>query len=139
MTIERIKEINHLSQDGERWREYEGYEIVTNKQKIVIAIEKKSKYCTFGYFWAKENLNDFLNTEFKTIDIIWANNQAIERVNVKLEGESGIKPRYNNVRIINLHTGKGLLQFILYHYNAVYDDVHKIKIECNYVCIEEEL
>lgn len=49
-------------------KEYSGYKIVTDKFKIIFAIDNYQQCCeTWGYFETKENLNDLIGQELLSI------------------------------------------------------------------------
>ena len=109
---EIIEQINEIDNDGR----YDGYEVVTNKQKISLVIDNVQKCCEqWGYFWCNDNTEEFVGSVLSDIKVVdTALNEQTYRDNM-----SG--GAYEDcVMFVNLETSKGILQFVAYNDHGGY-------------------
>ena len=112
---------------------FDGFEIVTNRQKIILAIGNEQQCCEeVGYFMTNDNVEDFIGSSLESIDYIDGelkvhtveanifsaihnSNYTYHQhfVDIKREVQLGDKDNY--ALFVNLHTNKGKLQFVAYN------------------------
>jgi hypothetical protein len=119
---EIIEQINEIDNDGG----YDGYEVATNKQKILLVIANFSKCCEqWGYFWCNDNTEEFVGSVLSDVKVV---DTALNEQTYKDNSEGGV---YEGcVMFVNLETSKGTLQFVAYNdHNGYYGHTAKVIAE----------
>jgi len=116
--MEKILSINEgvfrVNPDG--WeREYEGFEIVTDKQTIKVGITTGQSCCeNFGYLITNDDTSEFLGAILKDVSLTDStlNNKVIDDLQYLDCG---------GAMFVNLNTDKGVLQIVAYNaHNGYY-------------------
>lgn len=110
---EIIEQINEIDNDSG----YDGYEVVTNKQKISLVIDNDQSCCEqWGYFWCNDNTEEFVGSVLSDVKVV---DTALNEQKYKDNSEGGV---YEGcVMFVNLETSKGTLQFVAYNeHNGYY-------------------
>ena len=104
---EIIEQINEIDNNGR----YDGYEVVTNKQKISLVIDNVQRCCEkWGYFWCNDNTEEFVGSVLSDVKVV---DTALNEQTYKDNSEGGV---YEDcVMFVNLETSKGTLQFVAYN------------------------
>ena len=148
---EKILEIKPFFED-DQVEDSEGFEVLTNKQKIILAIGAEQCCCEkFGYFWCNDNPQDFIGAELFDITItdkalneiiMKKNNLILEEYEYSKISKKQTCQFYNDgcfegeALFINLKTNQGVLQFVAYNmHNGWYG--HKIKVSCSQLNIKD--
>lgn len=104
-----------FSTDKEGWQQYDGFEIVTDKQTIQIGISNNQSCCeSFGCIITNDDTKEFIGAKLKGISLTDTvlNNKKIEAIEYLEEG---------GAMFVNLETSKGLLQLVAYNsHNGYY-------------------
>ena len=117
--IKEIKEIfNFIGGCGE----YDGFEIITNKQSIKLLISNGQCCCEhWGYFWTNDDIEEFIGAEILEIT------QTDTSLNTERINEEIGSVDKGDTMFVNINTNKGLLQFTAYNaHNGYYG--HEVKI-----------
>lgn len=107
--------------------EYEGYEIWTSEQKIVLIIDSEQNCCEkWGYFFCNEDVGEFIGAELHKILI------TDTALNTEVLLDNSVKPDSfgfgGDIIFVSLETSKGTLQFVAYNaHNGYYG--HRVRIE----------
>jgi hypothetical protein len=115
--MEKIKSIKETTfkPKGSEWTDYEGYEIVTSKQTILLGIQGGQSCCEqYGYFMTEDNLNDFVGANLRNVVLTdkGLNKVAQDQANDIYDG---------GIMFVNLETSRGTLQFVAYNsHNGYY-------------------
>lgn len=112
--ILEIKEAEFKTKENE-WGNYEGYQIITDKQTIQIGISSGQCCCeSFGCIITNDEITDFIGAKLKGVSITDTalNNKKIEALEYLDQG---------GAMFVNIETSKGLLQFVAYNgHNGYY-------------------
>ena len=112
--MEKILRIEEASfkKNPPDWEDFEGYQVVTDKQTIKLGISSGSHCCeTFGVFVTNDDTSDFIGA--KIIKIIV--------VDECLKAEKAPDIYEGGIMFINIETTKGVLQFTAYNeHNGYY-------------------
>lgn len=110
--MEKIKSINETTW-GDRYSQYEGYEIITSKQTIRVGISSGQSCCeNFGYLTTNDNLQDFIGANLRAIKIV---DQALKIVVPLSDLYEG------GAMFVNFETSKGVMQLVAYNsHNGYY-------------------
>lgn len=116
--MEKILEINEVEDvkvDGE-YGSYDGYEVVTDKQKIRLLIDNGQNCCEdWGYFISEDDLEDFIDSnllEIKLTDTALNTEKYKESIGYGLDD--------GDVMFVDLVTDNGSLQFAAYNVHNGY-------------------
>jgi len=111
--IIRIEEIT-FRKSKDDWEEFEGFQIITDKQTIKLGIARGKSCCeVWGYFMTNDNLEEFLGSTLQDISI------TDTSLNTKTIEDRGIYKAY--LMFVNLSTDNGVLQFTAYNeHNGYY-------------------
>lgn len=103
--ILRVEE-TAFKRDGEDWRSYVGYQIVTNEQTIKFGISEGQSCCeNYGYFITNDDASEFEGATLKSIDVV---DDCLKKEKAPDFYEGG-------VMFVNFETSKGTLQFTAYN------------------------
>ena len=93
----------------------DGFEIITEKQRILIAIDNEKSCCEqFGYFSSVDNFDEFIGADLLEIKIVDEALNVATLPDYCLEDGGG-------VMFVNFETSKGTLQFAAYNaHNGYY-------------------
>lgn len=95
--------------------EYEGYEIITDKQIIQLGIYSGQPCCeNYGYLMSNDSTDEFIGATLKGVSLtdIALNNSIWKN----MPDED-----YTDTMFVNIETSKGLLQFVAYNsHNGYY-------------------
>lgn len=129
-----INEVEDFKLQENDYRKFDGYEVVTDKQKILLLIEGHQQCCeSFGYFMSKDNLGDFIGAELLEITLT---DTALNTKKIDEEFKYGLD--YVDLMFVNLKTNKGILQFTAYNeHNGYYG--HDVKVVSEQLSHEESL
>jgi hypothetical protein len=112
--ILEIKETNFKTKE-KSWGDYDGYEIITDKQIIQIGISDGRSCCeSFGCIITNDEIKEFIGSNLINISItdLALNNKKIEELEYLDSG---------GAMFVNLETSEGLLQFVAYNsHNGYY-------------------
>lgn len=112
--ILRIEEVVFKTEER-YWGDFEGFQIITDKQTIKIGISSGQSCCeNFGCLITNDTTSEFLNSEFKSISIVdeALNKKQIEELEYLDSG---------GAMFVNIETSEGLLQFVAYNsHNGYY-------------------
>lgn len=111
--ILRIEETNFKRKESD-WNNYEGYQIITDKQTIKLGISDGQSCCErSGYFMSEDDFSEFIGANL--IDLAITDTCLNTK---KLEAEELYE---SDLMFVNLNTNKGLLQFVAYNsHNGYY-------------------
>jgi hypothetical protein len=115
---------------------FDGFEIVTSEQTIVVAIDNISQCCEdVGYFMTNDDIDEFIGAQLQDIDYV-DGELAVHTVStqhlvkyqdghenefstnthyVDIKREREINDANNYAMFVNFHTSKGKLQFVAYN------------------------
>lgn len=112
---EIIEQINEIDNDG--------YEVVTNKQKISLVIDNVQRCCEqWGYFWCNDNTEEFVGSVLSDVKVV---DTALNEQTCKDNSDG--KVYEGCVMFVNLETSKGTLQFVAYNeHNGYYGHTAKV-------------
>jgi hypothetical protein len=101
--------------EGSYKSNYDGFEIVTDKQTIQVGISSEQCCCeSFGCLITNDDIKDFIGSKIRAISLTDTalNNKKIEELEYLDAG---------NAMFINIETSNGLLQFVAYNaHNGYY-------------------
>jgi len=103
-----------FKESAKNWCDYEGYQIITDKQTIKLGIDNMRSCCeNWGYFFSEDNLDEFIGAELLDIKLTDSQLKPAEfDTNNMYEG---------GAMFVNIETSKGTLQFIAYNeHNGYY-------------------
>lgn len=107
-TILRIEEAS-FKKSKEDYGNYDGYQIVTNKQTIKLGIDMQSSCCeTPGYFWSNDDFKKFIGAKINKIEIVdtCLNTKRLDDEYAEDGGDT---------MFVNISTDRGILQFTAYN------------------------
>jgi hypothetical protein len=118
--ILRIEETsNSIGQRG--WCGTEGYAIITDKQTIKLLIDSGQSCCEhYGYFMSEDKFDSFEGATLLDITITdtCLNTQKLNDEHVG-DGKGNLYA--GGIMFVNIHTDKGVLQFVAYNeHNGYY-------------------
>lgn len=115
---------------------FDGFEIVTSEQTILVAIDNTSQCCEdVGYFMTNDSLDEFIGAQLQDIDYV-DGELAVHTVSTKylttylngeerefstqnhyvdIKRERELNDANNYAMFVNFHTSKGKLQFVAYN------------------------
>jgi hypothetical protein len=97
------------------WSNYEGFQIITDKQTIQIGISNSQSCCeSWGYLITNDSTDEFIDSELLNIVIVDSalNDKKIEEIEYLDSGDA---------MFVNFETSKGLLQIVAYNcHNGYY-------------------
>lgn len=105
-----IREVFNLkwSNGSKRAYRHDGYQIVTDKQEILLMISNEQSCCEeWGYLMSEDDLEQFVGAEL--IDVTVTDTALKTEILPKMYDISG------DVMFVNLETSKGKLQFVAYN------------------------
>jgi hypothetical protein len=111
--IIRIEE-TVFKENPQQWFNYEGFQIITDKQIIKLGISDDQSCCEqTGYFMSEDNLKEFEGSNLLNIFLVDTN------LNVERYNRENLYSPY--LMFVNIKTDKGLLQFVAYNdHNGYY-------------------
>jgi len=111
--IIRIEE-TVFKENPQQYFNYEGFQIVTDRQTIKLGISDDQSCCErTGYFMSEDNLKEFEGANLLNIFLVDTN------LNVERYNEEKLYSPY--LMFVNIETDKGLLQFVAYNdHNGYY-------------------
>ncbi|HEX2868717.1 MAG TPA: hypothetical protein VHO03_16875 [Ignavibacteriales bacterium] len=117
--ILEIHELLNVEGENNDWKTYDGYEIITDRQRIKILIENDQNCCeSWGYLASEDDFTDFIGAELYKLT---ETNTALKTVKVPAFLDEG------GVIFVNIETSKGTLQFAVYNgHNGYYG--HSVKV-----------
>ncbi len=118
--MEKILRIEETS-EKKGYSGVEGYAIITDKQTIKLLIDGEGSCCEhFGYFMSEDKFDTFEGATLLDITITdtCLNTQKLKDENVG-DGEGNLYE--GGIMFVNIHTDKGVLQFVAYNeHNGYY-------------------
>jgi hypothetical protein len=112
--IIKIEEATFKTNEND-WREFIGYQVITNQQTIKVGISDGKSCCEdYGYLITNDDTKDFIGATLLSISIVDValNNKEIEQLEYLDRG---------GVMFVNFETSKGLLQLAAYNaHNGYY-------------------
>lgn len=127
-TIATINEIHDWSTD-DQWLKFDGYEVVTDQQRILMLIDNGQSCCEdFGYLITEDDPSKFVGSEFLGVDRI---DLSMEEKNVQLRAALTEDDLYSlcdgDAMFVNVKTDRGTLQFVAYNsHNGYYGHIVRI-------------
>ena len=113
--IKKDEVFSYRQNDNNLLKEFEGFSVVTNYQKIYIGIECYQLCCeSYGYLITNDDINDFIGSNLISISIVDSvlNNRKIDEIEYLECGEA---------MFVNFETSAGTLQFVAYNsHNGYY-------------------
>lgn len=111
--IIRIEE-TVFKENPQQWFNYEGFQIITDKQIIKLGISDDQSCCErTGYFMSEDNLKEFEGSNLLDVFLVDTN------LNVERYNREKLYSPY--LMFVNIKTDKGLLQFVAYNdHNGYY-------------------
>ena len=111
--IIRIEE-TVFKENPQQYFNYEGFQIVTDRQTIKLGISDSQSCCErTGYFMSEDNLKEFEGANLLNIFLVDTN------LNVERYNEEQLYSPY--LMFVNIETDRGLLQFVAYNdHNGYY-------------------
>lgn len=112
--VKNIKEVNDVD-FGERWSEYDGYCIETDKRQLYFVISNEQCCCeNWGYLSSEDDFGSFIGSELKNV---YVTDTKLETIVPKMEEDLDA----GSAMFINVETTRGLLQFAAYNeHNGYY-------------------
>ena len=102
----------------------DGFEIITDKQTIMLGIDNYQDCCeSWGYFLSEDNINDFINSNLINIKITDKQLKIIDDFD-------STKSYEGDCIFIDIITNKGTLQFVAYNEHDGYYG-HSVIIKSN--------
>ena len=119
--IEKILRIEEIT-----GRDQAGYGIVTDQQTIKLLMDCQQNYAErFGYFMSEDDFSEFEGAEIINVTLT---DTALNTKSLKdneIDDDSGER----QIMFVNIHTSKGMLQFVAYNeHNGYYG--HEATVEC---------
>ncbi len=132
--ILEIKKVDGYKFKPEGYHAYDGFEVVTDKQKILVLIDNDQNCCEkWGYLSSFDDSKEFIGSDLLKIELV---DECLNKTELKkIEDEKG-----DDVQAIfvNFETSKGLFQLTVYNaHNGYYG--HKVKIISNNLNIEDTI
>lgn len=134
--MEKIIEIKEY-EGGSDWRTTAGYEVITDKQRIVMEIDNDSQCCeSWGYFFSNDQPEDFVGARLLDVKLT---DDALNEAKFK---EHNVDPKSSwfegGLMFVNLETDRGTLQFVAYNdHNGYYS--HEARVTCQQLTHAESL
>lgn len=129
-TAEKIKEIRPY-EGGESYSREAGFEIVTDKQTIVLAIDDESCCCeSWGYFLTEDETDKFIGAELRGVEITDTNrsNKTFPTGWDSEDGENVIHIEDGDTMFVDIKTDRGTLQFVAYNaHNGYYGHEARVR------------
>ena len=117
----------------------EGYQIVTNRQTITLAIDADGQCCeTFGYLLSEDEFEKFIGAELRGISLTDSelNSVQLERELASQSFSDG--PDSVELMFVNIETDRGVLQFVAYNgHNGYYG--HQARVSSQQLTHSEKL
>lgn len=108
---EKILEIKKIEKYTYKKNHYDGFEIKTEEQSILLLIDSYSQCCErFGILTSEDNLDDFIGSNLFNVTIT---DKALKTKTVDMLKE--FDNNCFNTVFINFDTNKGTLQFVAYN------------------------
>ena len=123
-TAEIIKEIRPYEGGKEYYGREAGFQIVTNKQTITLAIDDESCCCeSWGYFLTEDDTDKFVGAELRAVEITDTNRsgKTFPTGYDYNEKDDAIHLEDGDVLFVDIKTDHGTLQFVAYNaHNGYY-------------------
>ena len=132
--IIRIAEVFGVKLSEDSWRSFEGFEIMTDSQKIQILISDQESCCeNYGQLCSEDDFSKFIGA---TLNSITTTDTSLMTEKV---GESDYySDDGGGIIFVNLETSEGTLQFAVYNsHNGYYG--HSVRIISNQLNLEDSL
>lgn len=124
---ERITEISEY--EGKQpepyaWGTEAGFEIVTDKQTITLAIDNDASCCeSWGYFLTEDDWEKFIGAELRGVKVTDTNRstKTFNDPKARWDDEGNIDLDCGEVLFVDIETDRGPLQFVAYNaHNGYY-------------------
>lgn len=130
-TITAINEIHDWKQndDDYDWLKFDGYEIATDQQHILLLITGDQQCCeSFGYLLTEDDPSKFIGATLLGVDRIdMARNEKTVFLRRALGWEDYYDLDEGDAMFVNVKTDRGTLQFVAYNaHNGYYG--HEVRI-----------
>lgn len=113
--MEKIISITEKTFNTGQYREYDGYEIITDDQIIFFGIQNHQSCCeSWGYMITNDDISEFIGQELIRITEVDSalNGKVIEEATYLNSGD---------IMFVNFETSNGVLQFVAYNgHNGYY-------------------
>ncbi len=118
-----VEEVFNL---GEKYNQFDGYKITTDKQEIFVLISNGQSCCEqWGYLSSNDGLEDFSGAELLKLELV---DEALNKQQIKDEFKYGLDE--GSIIFVNFETDRGTFQLAVYNnHNGYYG--HNIKITSN--------
>lgn len=134
VSIKNIKELCNFSFNDSKYSStYDGYKIECEDESNLLFLIRNGQACceNWGYLISEDDLDQFIGA---TIQNVTLTDDSLKSVELKLSKEINTEDLYNGGAIffVNIHTDRGLLQFVAYNvHNGYYG--HQVKIVSNFL------
>ena len=130
--IIRIDEVYGYKVKASDYSTMEGYEIITEENKILVLIEDGQQCCeSYGYFSSDDNLKSFIGADLREINLT---DTALRKYT---EEELGIdiESDWTGIQFVDFVTDKGAFQLAVYNaHNGYYGHDIKVIIDDKAIC-----
>jgi hypothetical protein len=134
-TIKAIKSVDGLKLEEEKnWRSYEGFEVETDQQKILVLVDENSCCCErFGYISTPDDTKEFIGSKLLKVEIV---DEVLNKAAWDKQFEYGLD--HGGVIFVNFETDQGLFQLTVYNsHNGYYG--HNARVISRDLNISERL
>jgi hypothetical protein len=113
-TIQSIREVTSVHLPEKKYGTYDGYEIVTDDQTVLVLIYNGQSCCeNWGYMSSEDNLAEFVGADLLSVELT---DTALKTWQL-----DGYPLDVGAAQFVNVNTSKGLLQFVVYNeHNGYY-------------------
>ena len=129
---ERIEQIREYRGRGD-WRIEAGFQIVTNKQTITLAIDDEASCCeSWGYFLTEDDTEKFIGAELRGVKITDTNRSTRQFFTGWDHEHDFNDPNHiglddGEVMFVDIQTDRGPLQFVAYNaHNGYYGHTARV-------------
>jgi hypothetical protein len=131
--IIRIDEVYGYKLSKKEYSTYEGYEIITENNKILVLIQDGQQCCErSGYFSSDDDLSEFIGANLREINLT---DTALERIEIK-EKEK-LEDSQCSIQFVDFVTSKGTFQLAVYNsHNGYYGHDIMVRVDDSVICKE---
>jgi len=114
------------------WCSMEGYEIITEKNKILVLIQDGQQCCEqSGYFSSDDDLKSFIGSDLREVNLTDTalNKTVVSEMGLNLGSE------YDSIQFVDFVTDKGTFQLAVYNsHNGYYGHDIAVRIDDKVLC-----
>jgi hypothetical protein len=129
--IIRIDEVYSYKLKG-WYNTMEGYEIITEKNKILVLIQDGQQCCEqAGFFSSDDDLKSFIGSDLREVNLT---DKALRKITVSEIGLD-LDSEYTSIQFVDFVTDKGAFQLAVYNsHNGYYGHDIKVMIDDKAIC-----